>query len=347
MREAGDTAPAPPAAPHRLLSRATVGRSAARGGVSWRPGLRAALVSAVLCLLAAAVAAGPAAAFQFRDDWRHLELTLTYLGENQPKRPLVLLFGGSAARECTISDRNWRRQIADLGGPRVLAFNLGAASESYRKNIAMVRKLPPVPTLIVVGVNVGRYTSAPPAPSVRTSRGATITLAQVDDYSQHRFHYPSRLTRAQKSAYVTRWLRDRYPVFRERFVYNAGQLRTLLDVCRERGFKVVLLNLPINLQVVRHRMDAPRKRYRRSCVAAAAAYDVPWVNFVARAGLVDADFADDWHLVEPGRVKWQRRLSKTVVVWLHRYGIGEPTPTPTPTPTATDSPTAIPTPTPT
>jgi hypothetical protein len=294
-------------------------------------------------------AAGPAAAYQSRDDWRHMERALTYLGENPPKRPLVLLFGGSAARECTISDRSWRRQIVELGGPRVLAFNLGASSESYRKNIAMVRRLPDVPTLVVVGVNVGRYTAIPPAPSVRLAGGTTLTLAQVDDYSQHRFHYPSRLTRAQKSAYVTRWLRKRYPVFRERFAYNAGQLETLLATCQERDVKVVLVNLPINLQVVRHRMDAPRKRYRRSCVALGAKYEVPWVNFVARAGLVDADFADDWHLVEPGRVKWQKRLSKTVVVWLHRYGIGEPVPepSPTPTPTPTPSPTTVSSTTPT
>jgi len=321
-------------------------RAALRG----RAALLRSLVSFALCagcLVATVAAAGPAAAYQSRDDWRHMERALTYLGENPPKRPLVLLFGGSAARECTISDRSWRRQIVELGGPRVLAFNLGASSESYRKNIAMVRRLPDVPTLVVVGVNVGRYTATPPAPSVRLAGGTTLTLAQVDDYSQHRFHYPSRLTRAQKSAYVTRWLRKRYPVFRERFAYNAGQLATLLATCQERDVKVVLVNLPINLQVVRHRMDAPRKRYRRSCVALGAKYEVPWVNFVARAGLVDADFADDWHLVEPGRVKWQKRLSKTVVVWLHRYGIGEPVPEPSPTPTPTPSPTTVSSTTPT
>jgi hypothetical protein len=302
---------------------------------------RAGLVVVLLlaCLGAGATLAGSAAAFRHGDDWRHLELALTYLGQTTPRRPVVILFGGSAARESTISDRSWRRQIVSLGGPRVLAFNLGAASQSYRQNAAMVRRLPDVPTLVVIGVNVGRYTSRLPETASSLARaGETVTLAQVDDYAQHRFTGPPRLSWAQKSALLTRWLRERYPVFRERFAWNAGQLEELVAACQERGFRVVLLNLPLNLQVIRQRMDAPRTRYRRRCVATATRFDVPWVNFVARSGLVNADFADNWHLVGPGRVKWQARLSRSVVEWLRRYRIGEPTSEPSPSPTPTASP---------
>jgi len=39
---------------------------------------------------------------------------------------------------------------------------------------------------------------------------------------------------------------------------------------------------------------------------------------------VSSDFADLFHLVEPGRVKWQLRLSKTVVSLLARYGMESP-----------------------
>lgn len=314
-----------------------------RGGTQrlWPRGRRSGLAFALLlaCLVVSATLASSAAAYRQGDDWRHLDLALTYLGQVTPQRPVVVLFGGSAVRESTISDRSWRRQIVSLGGPRVLAFNLGAASQSYRQNAAMVRRLPDVPTLVVIGVNVGRYTFRPPetAPPLALA-GKSLTLAQVDDYAQHRFTGPPRLSSAQKSALLTRWLRERYPVFRERFAWNAGQLEELVAACRERGFRVVLLNSPLNLQVIRHRMDAPRTRYRRHCVATATRFDVPWVNFVARAGLVNADFADNWHLLEAGRVKWQRRLSQTVVEWLRRYRIGEPTPEPSPSSTPTASP---------
>jgi hypothetical protein len=297
-----------------------------------RAGLLAALVLAT-CLGVGAALAGPADAFKHGDDWRHLDLALTYLGQITSQRPVVVLFGGSAARECTISDGSWRRQIVNLGGPRVRAFNLGASSQSYRQNIAMVQRLPDVPTLIVIGVNVGRYTSRPPEASAsRADTSKSVTLEQVDDYAQHRFRYPSKLSRAQKGALLTKWLRERYPIFRERFGYNAGQLEELVTACQDRGFKVVLLNLPLNLQVIGHRMDTPRTRYRRDCVALATDYGVPWVNFVAELDLVSRDFADNWHLVEPGRVKWQRRVSRTVVAWLKEYEIGQPTPEPSPEP---------------
>lgn len=294
------------------------------------------MLLAVWLWAAATPAAAPAAAFQRGDDWRHLDRALEYLGQRTPPQPVVILFGGSAARECTISDRDWRRQIAEMGGPHVLAFNLGATGASYAQNIAMVRRLPDAPTLVLIGVNVGRYTARPPLTSSTTGlTGAALTLGQVDDYSQHRFSSRRILTYARKSALLTGWLRERYPVFRERFASNAAQLHELVTACQERGFKAVLLVLPLNLQVIRHRMDTPRARYRRNCTDVSTAYGVPWVDFVSEAGLVSSDFADNWHLVEPGREKWQRRVSRTVVTWLKRYGIGQPTPEPMPSPTPT------------
>jgi len=51
---------------------------------------------------------------------------------------------------------------------------------------------------------------------------------------------------------------------------------------------------------------------------------IPKINFLKRTHLVSSDFADLFHLVEPGRVKWQLRLSKTVVSLLARYGMESP-----------------------
>ena len=53
-------------------------------------------------------------------------------------------------------------------------------------------------------------------------------------------------------------------------------------------------------------------------------HGVPWVSFVsaARARLQNADFYDLWHLVEPGRVVWQKLLSEKTVTLLEKYGLG-------------------------
>jgi hypothetical protein len=40
---------------------------------------------------------------------RHIDRVLQYLKNEPPRRAVVSLRGSSAARECTISDRDWRR----------------------------------------------------------------------------------------------------------------------------------------------------------------------------------------------------------------------------------------------
>jgi hypothetical protein len=66
-------------------------------------------------------------------------------------------------------------------------------------------------------------------------------------------------------------------------------------------------------------MEAPA----RSLGVRAAAVDsgIPCEDFVADIGLVSSDFVDVAHLVEPGRTKYQRRLSRLVVAKLKQYGL--------------------------
>ena len=39
---------------------------------------------------------------------------------------------------------------------------------------------------------------------------------------------------------------------------------------------------------------------------------------------MDADFFDLWHLVEPGRVKYQDRVAAKTASLLQRYGLDQP-----------------------
>ncbi len=263
-------------------------------------------------------------------DIEHVDIVFSYLGATEVDRPLVVLLGGSAARECTVSDRSWRRQIRADGGPDVLAFNLGSSEQSYDDDIGMVRALPDVPALVFIGVNLGRYTRAPSPAYEPPAPGPTLTLDRVDDYPQHYFDQDDVGSDEAKIKRIEEfWLGERQAFFDEHFDYNAGRLRTLVSLCRERGLHAVLLNLPLNLATVTGRLDVPVDRYRQDCLAVAREYGIPFVDFVADVPLVTADFVDNWHLVPSGRTKWQSELSRITVRELSRYG-AEPSSAATP-----------------
>ncbi len=192
----------------------------------------------------------------------------------------------------------------------------------------MIERLPSAPSLVIIGVNVGRYTNrAPyrpgfviplPLKGFRTPHGD----ATIEPYAQHKFTQ-GRAGPVRKREMLDKWESERLPVFQEFFGYNAGRLEALVQVCLDRGFHPVILNMPLNLEIIGERMDEPRARYERQCRAVAAKYDVPYIDWVPRIDLVSEDFVDNWHLIEPGRVKWQAELSALTVAMLRRYGLGD------------------------
>lgn len=298
------------------------------GSVVPRRGGRLLALSAALLCLAAVVAlqlAGATAASAFDTkggDWEHVKQVLKALDGHPPKGPLMYLLGGSSARECTVSDVDWRADIARLGAGSVRAYNFGSASQSFAQGVWVVGKAPDVPTVVLIGVNVGRYT--PPYPEDTTATAEPATVAK-DAYDQHRFHNGG-LPDTVKRPLVGKWLSERYPVFKKRYAHHAAQLPQLVEACQERGFYPVIVELPLNLPIVGHAWDAPRTRYRAGCRAVAGKYDIPYVDFVADIGLVSADFYDLSHLISPGRVKWQHKLSHLTVTWLRHYPIDPVTP---------------------
>ena len=120
---------------------------------------------------------------------------------------------------------------------------------------------------------------------------------------------------------MRQWLAVKYPRFRQRYAGNNATLRALIALCQERGFYPVLVELPANLRIIGHSWDGARDRYRRGARTAAADFGIPYEDFVAHIGLVSSDFVDVAHLVEPGRAKYQRRLSRLVVSKLKQYGL--------------------------
>jgi hypothetical protein len=278
-------------------------------------------------------------------DWRHCAQVLADLQAAPPEdKPLVLLLGGSAARECTVSDTDWQGQVdrrADrthkFAAPMdVTIYNLGSKHRTFALDLAMVRKLPKdVPTILYIGINLGEFCSG--------GSSTAFTLPPVVEppppYNQHLYSIYKRIqSLSLKRASADDWMQRQWPKYKQRLGSNLAALESILAACKGTQLHPVLLDLPRDMPAIGRRFDAPIDSYHLSCARLARRYNVPWVNFVAAARFADRDFFDIFHTVEPGRVKYQRLLSDTTITMLDKYGM-TPTPTPTPTPSESGSPT--------
>jgi hypothetical protein len=280
---------------------------------------------------------------EYGGDWRHCVQVVANLRVDPPKVPLVVLLGGSAARECTVQDEAWERQIERRSGYVVDAYNLGSKHRSYAQDLAFVKMLPAgVPTIVYIGVNVGRF--------CRPVRPASITLPPpqpIDFYSQHVYSADRIQSRSTKRYHVSYWLRTRYPEFRAHFSSELVMLEKIIRACENRDLRVALVDLPRDLPVIGSAFKRPVARYHAGCAALARRHGVPWLHFNATARLRDRDFFDIFHLVEPGRVKFQSVLSDRTIRLLEKYDMPRPeSPSPSPSPSTSTSEPTSPAPTP-
>jgi len=269
---------------------------------------------------------GTRSTFSRSEDWRHLKLVLATLKVSPPKVPVVYLLGGSAAREATISDRSWTDQLKRRTGDRVRAFNLGTAGQSYDQDVAIIQNLPAVPGIVLIGVNLGRYTQPaltdPDAPATLPGGNPSpVAASLLFDYAQHRFTGKRICTLAKKRELLHNWLAERYPVFKRRYAYNERALARLIVTCQDRGLRPVLVNLPINRQLIGRALDVPCKKCAATSRSARFEFGIRSWDFVGDVHLENRDFVDLWHLVHSGRVKYQQRLSQRTAALLHEYGL--------------------------
>jgi len=250
-------------------------------------------------------------------DWAHVLQVVANLKAQPPAAPLVCLLGGSAARESTIDDASWSRQVTTLGGPPVVAYNLGSRNRTLAQDVELVRALPKTPGIIYIGINVGRFTAPPSHPTLDLPE----PTQSLPPYRQHQYSQSKILSVARKRALLAAWLAKRYPEFKKNYASNFKTLEQLLVACKDRGLRPVLLELPRDTAIVGHALDAPVARYTSGCRTLAKKHGIPWVSFVRAARLPNADFYDLWHLVEPGRTVWQRFLSANTVDLLEKYGM--------------------------
>ncbi len=237
-----------------------------------------------------------------------------------PVIPLVFMLGGSAVRESTISDASWAADVERAGGPRLETYNLGSSNQSFAQDLKLVPYLPQVPlTIVYIGVNLGRFVWPPANFSIRLPAPKPVPAS----YRQHHYSGAHILSVARKRALVTDWKAQRYSVFSRYYAYNLGVLEKLIKACLARGLHPVLLDEPRNTAIIGHALDKPVSKYHSSVEGLAKQYGIPFVDMVADAHLTNKDFFDLWHLVPPGRGKWQTLLSRETVQLLNAYGTGQ------------------------
>jgi hypothetical protein len=140
------------------------------------------------------------------------------------------------------------------------------------------------------------------------------------DYRQHHYTAAKNHSVKQKRRMVGTWLRTRYPVFARNLDYNLAMLEQILLRSRQRGVHAVLVELPLNRDIVGTRFQKAIVQYKVPVMALAGEYDVAYVDVNEAAAVPDDDFHDLSHLVESGRERWQRQLAKALVPLLREAG---------------------------
>ena len=122
------------------------------------------------------------------------------------------------------------------------------------------------------------------------------------DYALHRYSTATQRSDSQKKRLVTKWNTSRKPIFDQNLQANLQMLRELLAQAKDRGVKVVLLELPINKQIVKDSFAASQEAYRQPVTALAREYGYPYVDLNRQTDIPSRDFQDLSHLIAPGRV---------------------------------------------
>ena len=127
------------------------------------------------------------------DDYMVVSWLVGRLKQDPPETPLVVLLGGSSGREAVVSGPSLARDIEARGGPRVTARNLSSRMQRYAQSWAIVDNLPDTPTTVLIGVNLGRFTTSP-ASNYNLVVGRELLLKSdslrrwVHDYSGEHAH---------------------------------------------------------------------------------------------------------------------------------------------------------------
>ena len=274
-----------------------------------------------LALVAPPSAAAASAAV---GDWTH-DWEVVQFMQSQPATTVVVYYlGDSTARESVVNDTLWttrlQKRAAAMGkAPSAVAYSLAGHNQTFGMDLQLIQAMPATPGgvprgIAVIGVGLTRFAgpplTQPPAAVAPPSPGEPPVLSA---WARHRYADRSPLSLAHKRALVTQWTERHWEGFVANRSANLAELAQLVDACREKRLRPVLLDLPLDLAVVRPGLDAPRDSYRAACRRLARRRDVPYIAYAHPPRLPSACFWDLMHLLPPGSARWQSLLTDKLV----------------------------------
>jgi hypothetical protein len=141
--------------------------------------------------------------------------------------------------------------------------------------------------------------------------------APSTQYALHRYSEQTRRSDSQKRRLVTKWNASRKPVFEQNRAANLQMLEALLTQARERGVHVVLLELPLNQEIVGDSFATSQRQYQIPVSKLAEKYGYPYIDLNRTVDIPSRDFQDLSHLIAPGRVIWQHALAEELAQLLN------------------------------
>jgi hypothetical protein len=271
----------------------------------------------VQLLIVAAIlmaAASPASALDTtspQDPWHHDLQVIANLKERPPQRQVAFFLGGSSALEAMVSDESWAAQVQSLGAS-VLTYDLSSSNRTFAQSLALVAALP---NDVVRGV---AFIGVSPACFDRATTAASVTLPApvfpLPEWRQHIWVRERMETDKEKRADVAYWVKKCMPHFRRYFRSQGRVLGRLIEVCKAHHLRPVLIETPMNMAIIGHAFDTPIARVRSLCRDLSAAHSIRFRQHAVRdAHLTNRDFGDLYHMLDTGRVKWQRLMSGVTV----------------------------------
>ncbi len=279
----------------------------------WKP------ASALIPVQEAPAAGGAPGEVRTVGDWRHAWQVVGLLRVRPPHGRMVYYFGDSTARESLVGEASWNRQLRRLGARGLRAFALAGHGQTFAMDARLMRALPRSRGLALIGVSLSRFIGPPVrGPGARPAEFPPGTAPRLSPWRQHLYDLRPLMTAAQKQGRVVHWRRARTSAFLRYRAANLRALGTLIAVCKARGLRPVLVELPLDVAAVRHQLDRQRASLLAGCRAVAARYGVRFLPFQLASRVPTSDFFDIGHMVRAGAARWQAGLSRWVIRLLPR-----------------------------
>ncbi len=156
---------------------------------------------------------------------------------------------------------------------------------------------------------------------VRERRTDDVSLLAEIDYREHYTIDGPLRTTAQKREMAENDMRDDAATYAAFDDYNFAVLEELVRLAQARGFVVAFFDQPLNEHVLGASWDGVVPSYRRRAQAVAREYGVAYLDVEQKVALADSDYLDVYHLVTPGRLKWQPVFARQLAdAWTDAQG---------------------------